>query len=121
MTRRPTLFLLAGIGISLSFGAHAQINPFHSSRNTGLSNSDFQAMSVAAQALAADPNVTDGTSKSWTNPRTGSHGDVTARNQFQSHGYDCRRVDYSAQTKGLREPRTLSLGWCKTPNGWRML
>jgi surface antigen len=120
MIRRSSLFLLAG----LTFGplaAHAQINPFRSTSRSGMTAEDFRTVDRAARELAAQGRVPDGTSKEWSNDRTGANGTITVVGTFHEKGMLCRKVSYTAYTRGSQQPETIVVNWCKTSRGWKMV
>jgi hypothetical protein len=121
MRRFATILLLAGTALAASLPAQAQVNPFRSSTRSGLTNEDIGIMQQAAQELASSPDTTVGSSKPWGNDRTGANGSVTVKSKFKHKGMSCYKVDYQAQSKHWRSPRSTFVSWCKAPQGWRML
>src|SRR4051812_28716198 len=116
-----TTLFAAAAALAASLPAQAQVNPFRSSTRSGLTNDDIGIMQQAAQELASSPDTTVGSSKLWGNDRTGANGSVTVRSKFKHKGMSCYKVDYEAQSKNWRSPRSSLVSWCKAPQGWRML
>lgn len=123
--RRLTLGMavggLLGAGMALAAPpAAAQVNPFRQESAQRLSDADFKALSEAGSALLARPDLKTGDKASWANPKTGSSGTIIAEGTFQHGSFPCRRLRYVTLGRGQPPARSAELGWCHTPQGWKI-
>ncbi len=100
--------------------ALAQINPFRGSRSTPLNADDLTALGEATNCLLDRPQLAVGATESWSNPKSGASGTVTAGDPVKRHGLACRVMRYSAAVPGPRAERAATLTWCKTKDGWKL-
>ena len=110
------LLLLAAC---LSQPSWAQINPFRGSGRTPLNADDIAALTDATNRLLDSPQLVAGASEAWSNPKSGASGTVAAGNTAQRKGMACRIVRYQTTVPGS-PPRSATLTWCKTANGWKI-
>ena len=113
----PLLLLLVA---GLSQPALAQINPFRGSRDTPLNAADLAAITEATNRLLDRPKLAAGDAENWSNPQSGVSGTATAGKPVQRQGMACRVVLYRATVPGHNTPRSRTLTWCKTKNGWKV-
>ncbi|MDE2515628.1 MAG: hypothetical protein KGL12_06360 [Rhodospirillales bacterium] len=123
--RQLTLWMAVGgmLGAGMTLRASpalAQVNPFRQESAQRLSDADFKALSEAASALLARPDLKAGDKQSWANPKTGSSGTIIAEGTFQHGSFACRRLRYVTLGRGQPPARTAVLGWCDTPQGWKI-
>lgn len=111
----PSLFVV----MCLALPASAQINPFHGSAATPLNNDDIAALIDATNRLLQRPQLAAGDRDTWSNPKTGAHGTVTAGNATQRKGLACRVMTYQHSVPGPQAERSGTLTWCKTKDGWK--
>ena len=112
----PMLLLSA----CLTWPASAQINPFRGTNSTPLNADDIDALTAATNRLLDRPQLVAGQSESWSNPKSGASGTVTAGNAVQRQGLACRTMSYQNTVPGPRAERSASLIWCKTKDGWKI-
>jgi len=117
MLRRvvPTLLIMTCLALPTS----AQINPFRGSAGTPLNNDDIAALIDATNRLLARPQLAAGDSDTWSNPKSGAHGTVTAGSATQRKGLACRVMTYRHTVPGPQADRSATLTWCKTKDGWK--
>jgi len=120
------LIMLSGL---LVLGATASwatgMNPFGPS-GLPLTDRDFAAMAAVADPLMEDETIPIGTSKSWSNPRSGNSGTITLEGRFtydyQGSKLPCRKLRYHTVIKNYSDPYNLRLNRCSTANGdWMLL
>jgi surface antigen len=114
------LLLLLLIAACLSQPAIAQINPFRGSSGTPLNAADITALTDATNRLLDRPDLVAGGIETWSNPQSGASGTVTAGNAVQRKGLACRVVRYQHTIPGPHPQRSVTLTWCKTPDGWKI-
>jgi surface antigen len=112
----PLLLIVA----CLSQSAFAQVNPFRGSRSTPLGADDIAALTDATTRLLDRPQLVAGGIETWTNPKSGASGTVTAGSVVQRKGMACRVVRYQNIVPGPDADRVATLTWCKTPDGWKI-
>jgi surface antigen len=104
----------------LSQPAFAQINPFRGSGATPLNADDIAALTEATNRLLDRPQLVPGGIESWSNPKSGASGTVTAGKPLQRKGMACRVVNYQTTVPGPRAQRSATITWCKTNEGWKV-
>jgi surface antigen len=120
MLRNRLFLLFLLFAVCLSQPALAQINPFRGSRDVPLNAADLAALTEATNRLLDRPQLAAGASENWSNPQSGVSGTATAGNPVQRQGMACRAVIYRATVPGQDTPRSRTLTWCKTKNGWKV-
>ncbi len=118
MCRRLLPLLL--VSICLSQPALAQINPFRNSSRTPMSAEDISALTEATNRLLDRPQLVAGGTETWSNPKSGASGTITAGAVVQRKGLTCRIVNYQNTVPGPLSQRTSTLTWCKTKDGWKV-
>ena len=118
MYHRVFLALLLVV-LCLTQPALAQINPFRGTSATPLNNDDITALIDATNRLLARPQLAKGNSDTWSNPKSGASGTVTAGDATQRNGLACRVMNYKVTVPGPQAERTRTLTWCKTKDGWK--
>ncbi|HEY7580519.1 MAG TPA: hypothetical protein VH855_23255 [Acetobacteraceae bacterium] len=114
------LLLLLMIGVCLPGAALAQINPFRGTRGMPLNSDDVSVLTDATNRLLDRPGLTAGAKETWSNPKSGVNGTITAGNAVKQKGLACRVMHYDYTVPGPRSERDRKLTWCKTPNGWKI-
>jgi surface antigen len=117
---RNRLLPLVLLAACLSQPALAQINPFRGTRGTPLDADDIAALTDASNRLLDRPHLAAGNAETWTNPKSGASGTATAGKPVQRKGLACRAVVYRTTMRGEQTPRSRTLTWCKTKNGWKI-
>jgi surface antigen len=112
----PLLMIVA----CLSQPASAQINPFRGTRATPLNADDIAALTDATNRLLDRPELTTGAKDTWSNPKSGASGTVTAGTAAKRHGLACRVMHYGLVVPGPHSERDRTLTWCKTHDGWKL-
>jgi surface antigen len=120
------LTLLAGVLVLVSqpsFGAG--LNPFGPS-GLPLTAQDYAAMAKATNPLLNDDNLPIGTSRDWSNARSGNRGNVTLLERltydYQGSRLPCRKLKYHVQVRNLADPYNLILQRCRIADGsWKIL
>src|SRR3954454_3998454 len=111
----PLALLLAMLA---AMPASAQINPFRSGRTEpGLSNDDLNMLTASANRLNNGKNVKVGSSESWSNPSTGSHGIASVTQILERNGLPCRRLHHEFTPQASNSHRKADLIWCRTSDG----
>ena len=72
------LLMLLVVAVCLAQPVLAQINPFRGSGGTPLNRDDIAALTDATYRLLDQPQLVTGASGTWSNPRSGIGGTVTA-------------------------------------------
>jgi surface antigen len=108
------------IGASLAQPALGQVNPFRGSSATPLNADDIAALTEATNRLLDRPQLVTGATESWSNPKSGASGTITAGSAVQRKGMACRIVGYQNTVPGPRAKRNATLTWCKTKDGWKV-
>jgi surface antigen len=119
MIQHRILALLLAAAL-VSQPALAQINPFRGSGATPLSADDIAALTEATNRLLDRPQLVPGGIESWSNPKSGASGTVTAGKPLQRKGMACRVVNYQTTVPGPRAQRSATITWCKTNEGWKV-
>jgi len=114
---RPLLSLL--LAVCLAQTASAQLNPFRGNSRTPLNADDIAALTEATARLFNQPNLAVGETETWSNPKSGASGTVTAGNPVKRHGFACRVMRYDTSVPTRQERRT-TLTVCKTPQGLKI-
>ncbi|HEX4171579.1 MAG TPA: hypothetical protein VHY82_03795 [Acetobacteraceae bacterium] len=114
------LLLVLLIGAWLPGAALAQINPFRGTRASPLNADDVSALTDATNRLLDRQGLTAGAKESWSNPKSGANGTVTAGNAVRQKGLACRVMHYDYTVPGPRSERDRKLTWCKTHDGWKI-
>jgi len=108
------------IAASLALPALGQVNPFRGSSATPLNADDITALTEATNRLLDRPQLATGTTETWSNPKSGASGTITAGNAVQRKGMACRIMRYQNTVPGPRAQRNATLTWCKTKDGWKV-
>jgi surface antigen len=119
MTQFRLLPLLM-IAACLSQPAFAQINPFRGTRATPLNSDDIAALTDATNRLLDRPGLATGAKETWSNPKSGASGTVTAGTATKQKGLACRVMHYGLAVPGPHSERDRTLTWCKTHDGWKL-
>lgn len=119
MFRQGVLLLLL-IGACLPDVALGQISPFRGTRGSPLNADDVSALTEATNRLLDRQGLTAGAKESWSNPKSGAGGTVTAGNAVRQKGLACRVMQYDYTVPGPRSERNGKLTWCKTHDGWKV-
>jgi len=120
------LIMLSGLLVLDATASWATgMNPFGPS-GLPLTDRDFAAMAAVADPLMEDETIPIGTSKSWSNPRSGNSGTITLEGRFtydyQGSKLPCRKLRYHTVIKNYSDPYNLRLNRCRTANGdWMLL
>jgi surface antigen len=114
------LLLLLLIGACLPGAALAQISPFRGTRGAPLNADDIAALTDATNHLLNSQGLKPGAKESWSNPRSGVSGTVTAGNAVRQKGLACRVMQYDYTVPGPRSERNRRLTWCNTHDGWKI-
>lgn len=115
----PLLALL--LVVSMAGPASAQlINPYRGSNRTPLNADDIAALTGATTRLFDRPNLAIGGAETWSNPKSGASGTVTAGNPVQRHGLACRVMQYDTFVPGPQRERRTTPTVCKTPEGLKI-
>ena len=120
---RSAFLVMLGTACALPPVAHAQLNPFRSSRiGSGLSQEDLNALGDASRRLYTQDSVANGASDTWSNPKSGNSGTVTVVDSFQRQGNACHKLRYNIRLKVRPGTRTYMLNWCHLPDGsWKVV
>ncbi|MGO8917995.1 MAG: hypothetical protein ACLQJR_18995 [Stellaceae bacterium] len=63
-----------------------------------------------------------GTTREWSNPRTGDSGAIKLRRIFALKGMPCRTFDYTTWTEHHTNETRVVGDWCKlTDDGWKLV
>ena len=114
------LLLLLLISLCLPCAALGQINPFRGTRASPLTADDVAALTTATNRLLDSQDLKAGSKETWSNPKSGSSGTVTAGNAVRQKGLACRVMQYDYTVPGPRSERNRKLTWCKTHDGWKI-
>jgi surface antigen len=117
---RYRLLLVLLAALCVAGPAAAQINPFHGSNATPLTQDDLTALNAASARLLSQPTLAAGETEAWHNDASGASGVVTAGQPVRHKGLACRVLNYKGTVPGPRPERTATLTWCKTKSGWRI-
>jgi surface antigen len=117
---RQSMLLLLLIGACLPGVAMGQINPFRGSRGSTLNADDISALTEATNRLLDRQALAAGAKETWSNPKSGVSGTVTAGNAVKQKGLACRVMQYDYTVPGPRSERNGKLTWCKTHDGWKV-
>jgi len=100
----------------------AQFNPFGTrATRQSLTSEDFTMLSNSAARLNAAEPARVGQSETWSNPRSGSSGDVTLTRIFHYRGLTCHALRYKFTIRSQPTARTYNVNWCLTPEGdWKI-
>jgi hypothetical protein len=116
--------LLAGVLTLISVRSIAEMNPF-GQMGLPLTKVDYQEMAKAADPLLNDDALPIGTTRNWSNTKSGSRGTIKllARldKQYQGKGLACRRLEYHVEVKERKGPYNVILDRCKAADGtWKI-
>lgn len=113
-----TLFCLA------AGSAMAQYNPFlPSPSGPALRGEDLDLFLASVNQLNRGAEAKVGSSESWTNPRTGSHGLSRIAGQTTKADMRCNAIAHEISIGKAPKSRTtaFSLTWCLTADrGWKV-
>lgn len=100
---------LAGILVVLAMAAHAgNLNFLRKSPISYFNDEDMRLLQDAVAQVLADAN--NYAKKNWSNPATGSSGEVEGRGGFKtSDGVKCRRLRVSNHARGIDGQATYTL------------
>jgi surface antigen len=118
------LMLLASLSAVLTNTARAQLTPFYTIGADGLSlnDTDFGILVDAANRLLRQPHLAKGTTTSWRNDQSGSHGTISVTNTFHRESMLCHTLSYETIPLATPPGNTTVLNWCKTRDGsWKIL
>jgi hypothetical protein len=63
-----------------------------------------------------------GTTKEWSNPKTGNSGTIKLRRIFALNGMPCRTFDYTTWTEHHSSQMRVVIDWCKVADdGWKLV
>ena len=117
------IFLAAGLTLA-SVASHAGINPFGPS-GMPLTQGDFAQMAVAVDPLLNDDTTPLGTSRDWSNAKSGNSGSIKLleRFQYKYNGAElpCRKLEYTVMVKNVADPYKIALNRCKVDGSWKFL
>ena len=108
------------LAVCLAQPASAQLNPFRGNSRTPLNADDIAALTEATARLFDQPHLAAGQTETWSNPKSGASGTVTAGNPVKRHGLACRMMQYDTSVPGQRAQRRTTLAVCKTPKGLKI-
>ena len=126
MQRTLRTVLLGGLLVLGTAAASAAgLNPFGSS-GLPLTDRDFAAMDKAVTPLLDDETIPIGTSRPWSNPRSGNLGTITLEKRFtydyQGKTLPCRTLRYHTVIRNYSDPYNLRINRCRVPDGeWMLL
>ena len=99
--------------------AQAQISPFRG-KGPKLQPSDYSLMDAAAAPLFEEPGTSPGTTRTWSNEKTGAGGSVTLLGSTTYQGLVCRQLRYDIVVPP-RPSAPYRVDWCQTKDGtWKM-
>jgi 17 kDa outer membrane surface antigen len=94
--------------------AQAKFGPIDKSPAAKFTPDDWQMFYAAVDAIAAAD--TNGTTQSWSNPKTGSSGKLELQSSFlASDGRNCKRLRITNHAAGLDGVTTMNI--CRTGAG----
>ncbi len=108
------------VGTCLLQPAFGQINPFRGSTGEPMRQDDIDALTDATNRLLDRPQLVPGGTETWSNPKSGASGTITAGQPVSRHNLSCRNLQYQIIGPGTRPERNYSTTWCKTPDGWKL-
>ena len=113
---------LVGLLLLPALPAMAQYrNLFPVGPNKGLTSADTDAMLSSINVLNRDPRVAVGSSESWRNAATGSHGTSSVTQILQRDGLTCHLVHQEIFVRGAIPARVYNFTWCLTHGGdWKI-
>jgi surface antigen len=111
-----TAMLLVG-GVPAS-AAHRYGSPFGTGFN--LTAEDIKQMQAATAPFFSSDTIPLGTTRSWSNAKSGDSGTAELVDRFEKGGMPCRRIPHVIKVKNVRDPYVTDR--CRTPDGtWKIL
>jgi surface antigen len=91
-----------------------------------LTKQDLQVMSAEVQPLLNDDSLPIGTTREWSNAKSGNRGTIQLLKRFeyeyQGSKLPCREIRYHLRTKGTADKYNYKLNRCKVADGsWKIL
>ena len=108
--------VLLGTGAS----ARAQITGFFGDQGPFLDRADLVQADNAARRLLRPRPAAVGASETWAEPSSGDSGTLTVQRAYQSHGRDCRAVQWHDVFKSGAD-RSVLLQTCLVAGRWRLV
>jgi surface antigen len=107
------------------FGAQAQYAGLSGLPEVSLTADDYQNLAAAYEPLLNDDSIPLGTSRNWSNAKTGNSGSVSLEKRFSiSHEgatLPCRTLRYHFVIKGNNDPYNVRLDRCRMADGsWKI-
>jgi len=120
MSPLPRMLAATAFLLCASASAQAQVTGFFGDQGPFLDRSDLVQADLAARRLLRPHPAALGTSAAWAEPTSGDSGLLTLQRAYQSHGRDCRTVQWHDDFKSGAE-RTLLLDTCLVAGRWRLM
>ncbi len=120
MSPLPRMLAATAFLLCASASAQAQITGFFGAQGPFLDKADLVQADQAARRLLRPRPAALGTSAAWAEPTSGDSGVLTLQRAYQSHGRDCRTVQWHDDFKSGAE-RTLLLNTCLVGGRWRLM
>ncbi|MEA2782109.1 MAG: hypothetical protein QOK29_3653 [Rhodospirillaceae bacterium] len=117
------------LAIVLAFSwmpSHAAImNPF-GPLGLPLTKEDFSKMNAAVTPLLDEDSLALGTTREWSNPKSGNSGTVTLISRFETNfegrKLPCRKIRYHFSIRNIADPYNLEINRCRVEDGsWKIL
>ncbi|MBV9654981.1 MAG: hypothetical protein JOZ42_10505 [Acetobacteraceae bacterium] len=121
--RRAGLLAAVGLGFALLGGgvARAQISPLGGDTSKGLTEGDLELLLRATHTINHGSLLRPGQSRSWTNPESGAHGEVSFVKTTEDGGMACHELRNTIFVADRPDPGTYEMNWCLTPSGaWKI-
>jgi MarC family membrane protein len=118
-------FLMCVALTLISARSIAQMNSPFGQMGLPLTKVDYQEMAKAADPLLNDDALPIGTTRDWSNMKSGSRGTIKllARldKQYQGQSLTCRRLEYRLEVRERKGPYNVVLDRCKAADGtWKI-
>lgn len=113
---RRSLLILLSVFLALgSSSADAQWGYLSPDQGASMTREDSELQRSAALSLLNSGRVGD--SVPWSNPRSGTQGEVSLLSVLEDGGMPCRQVKYSFLTRGASSQREAVLKMCRRADG----
>jgi surface antigen len=110
----------------LASAAHAQVNPYRSSKNAPhLDDQDMTLLDEASHRILDAATPAKGAVETWRNEASGASGKIyyvgPIKQTVRRTEYECRRLQYDVSVKGRERPHSTTVNWCREVDGtWKL-
>jgi surface antigen len=114
--------LVSGLLLVVAVTPARAANPFGTRSGFNLTAEDIKEMQAATAPFFSDDTVPLGTTRTWSNAKSGNSGAAKLVGRFEERGMPCRRIQHDIKVKRVHDLFHYVIDRCRTPDGtWKLL